>query len=1031
MNVKYLFLFLPLLWGSKGQSQEHPLKTLEKAYIAIDQKDYKTAETSFQAYFKTEYPTYKDYYLTAVAFAQLGDQEKALAYADSATTGIETLSMMLADKNLSTIHAPRQKQYDELLAFYAVKKKKRDRGLMLEQFEKMNTKKISLYSHLALGSQRISFHDTLGANNQLKEAMKSYPANSPYFTYKVLKQLNFLREKHPKYFQQVFTEADSIERYKWYIREGLEKPKAYDKEQYIRKLFRKENDPFIDAATYYNGACFYSLYGDYEMASRLLVRAVYKQLEKRTHLLEDKDLLPLFKSSYGQKTLQYILSVYMGQLANSEAEIIACYDESSAESNRLMYDYLASKDFESLIPKLFKKYTATNDSVYYIPHSRWASKDNYKLALMVHAFAQGDITIKQEEPVEDKVSISSEPEGLDYLAGKNSNSEIRKNGWIYASSSPAPAKPKQKEREIFFIAGKRLGNTPYIEPVGLSWQFKSKNKDFLQAYIEGKIPVNQSILLQKRYFENLIAKQIEGIALTKIGYNKEANMFFGAVGEENIADHFYKAYNNISNEQLLPFLLYIDHFTIGDTRMYAKSLSILRDKKLFNGMSDDEEYELKREMTEINNLLYTIDNKRIRSHWRSLKTKEYLDSCSQLANACEAGWNEYKKTPPYSVPEYTKSKLIASKPINKEEAIFFYNNKQLVYYNPSEKTVQLNDTVYKAKDGEFIQYAKLGDSSFIFSPNHHYFPDHFMTLTNISEKGLMQIQTILKQNLNLQESEYIKSGSGFNILYDQFFVFDAFGKNILIWHDNSTLYSEVLDESGKGNFTPEVIHAKTKAFCTKDSSMYGEIIHYLNAMQAKEWNGNFYVLFNGKMEADKYCKRTYYPKSFLMKFNSDFTIDKKAAFPDTYREEVSASSNPLVHIETTAKSIFAFNWPSASASGNGFYQVFNKNLDSLSTIIPISPEAGESGMRSLPATFEHKGNVYIAYSSIEDGETYLKLSKLTTDKRKNKDWYIATLKGNMKNIDGYIENGIITITYSQNRRDNYNLNTVQINLKDL
>ena len=488
----------------------------------------------------------------------------------------------------------------------------------------------------------------------------------------------------------------------------------------------------------------------------------------------------------------------------------------------------------------------------------------------------------------------------------------------------------------------------------------------------------------------------------------------------------------------LEYLLkYID-YSLNHTAFFDILINLAQDSTYFNSVPEIERSNVPYILSGIYQILpfrdLVGDDKALITKYNRKWEREGNYSSKLMAHLTE-WWDWYKTENPFELPKMVLNERPNYSKTDKSKRDFFLDEKTKspVFYDPFHKEIFKEDSTHNFSSKNFLKVGMIDDKAYVFTPSHHANPHELFVLSNTTDKDLENLK-LIADTLNLKPKERVKTErGGFNIKYDRFYVNEAFNNIVFIWHNNDSILVDRLPKSEGISIEKTVLLAANQKTCFGDTTKYIETPYCLNSLKAKQLNEHMYVLFNSSISKKPYCRNDYYHNTYLFKLDKDLQIIAKIDLPQIYFNGYDPTSNPDVELILTSNRLYAFVWPSCCGPGKAYYQVFNLDLNPLSETIELSKTVGQQAM-AMPkaATIANDDKVYIVYPSIENEDQFIKLSLLTTNKEKNKDFYLMESRGVI------LENALIhdgsdafKYYYSEIFDNDYYFNDITIPLESL
>lgn len=994
-RMKKVILFFAIVNFLKPLHAQNSLETLEDAYVYFDAGKHKKAIKAFEKYFESTEGSKDDYYFMAASLASTGKITEALQYSEKACVGIETLGMMLADYHFKSIHDQLEHQFEQLKNFYEFYNNSRyyNREEALRKidslYQTLELKRVVGYDLYKI-SERFSYaKDTVKTLYYYKEAIVNGNMN-PMYSSRIFKNLDAYKDKYPKYFDEYLPFVENIRKWTFGYRNFLYSGKHDSLTFALENLFDETPDIFATPELLYNAACGFSLTGNYEKAGSYLIKALDAGFNDIEHLFQDEDLFPLFNSPQGQKTLKYIISKYYGPSFIDADFTFVCTSREYTKSKRLIYDYIKSKNFDAHVPRAFEIFRNETQTVN-MPLF-WEDSDIQKTKFEFVFMIDNNNLIKVKTP---------------------SNNEKR------------------------IILCKKTKNTFYADNAGSCYNYPSENEAFINAVRQNKIELSKIPGIQTKYLSPLKKNAFAARLLTDIDSDDETFIFAIENGVEYIEPSMLTLLKETPPIELKPTLKYID-YSLDHTAFFDIVLEILKDTAYYNTLSEKEKHNFENIVSDLYEILpfrqLVGDDKDLRPEYdyQWSREKNYFP---KLISTISKWWEDYKVENPFKLPTFIYNDQPNTVQLDDSRGYFFIDGKtqEPVFYDPFYKKIQIDGSTHDLSSNTFLKVGKIEDKAYIFTPSHHTNPDELLILSETNADDLENLKLIAKR-LNLKAAERVKTErGGFNILYDRFYVAQAFDDLVYIWHNNDSILINSLSNTTDFNIKKNILVAAKQKVCFDDTTKYIETPYCLNSLKTKEIGDNLYVLCNSSISKKPYCKKDYYQNTYLQKINSDLQVEKEIEIPQIYMEGYAPTSNPDVELQVVGNKLYAFVWPSCCGPQKGYYQVFDLDLNPISELIEISANVGQQAM-AMPsvATAVIDENVYLIYPTIESEEEFLKIDVLTPRKEDNKEFYLFEPRGVILQ-DALIvdKNNVLKYYYTEKFNNEYFINDISIDVKTL
>lgn len=1002
--MKQFFIVLLFLAGIASQNLQAQTiaDTLEMAYCHFNKKEYKKSAEYFDYFLSKVMGQSKDYYLAGVCHANTDEQEKSIEYLNKAANGKAEYYMMLNDPELKAV----QPQIAEIIGrfdnFDNLYK------LILEKYPRNKSDLLaadSLYQLLPSGKI---------AKKQLRTVAYDFLSNVKdtvkYFYY-LTEQLKTYQNKDER--KELFNEMErSVKTYKNKVgavtKEKLLAMGTYryfyamtftgntDSLRYhLSKVPYDVSMKYMPEDSYIGGFEYFTEQGYYDRAFSYLYAGLANNRIDTKKIFESKACNTFFKQPVGKTFLIMLLSENVIPTIESSDRVFVASAYEYSSSKRQNYEFMQAMNFNTRIPEL-KKYMVTRNV--YGPKTAVGKSvmvsDSYPYGLY-----------------EDDLSVTIDT-ALNVTTVKKDAFDIftPKDEVLVVKNTPAPN---------------------YAYTTGAFYRQPVANIPFILAVKSGK--VKKSIIPSTRteYFHKLVPHGIKSVFYNKPDRD-DLRYFAFVYGYNAVESYFEELMRSPRKEDIESLAKFIPYLAVTRTtgfdflaRVLGNPEEFLVEKK--NQSDDDTYYNLKKIASRyIEDLAgkEAFEDLRIGNRNRNAPKEEpkvWRDAATKITG----WWDQYKKMTPYKLPTIVKATVTEQKGLPEDtKSLLLTASNNLLFYNPSEKeitpakkeaksvkedplmveevsiVVEEVETVRSSRNSNDVSGIMVGDTGYVFSPNHRDRPNNLSMIPGLTDNELSNLKQayenlgLTKTGQNLIAGDYEKS-------FDKFYVCRYNKQLAVFWFTNATLYASFMGANGQLSQTPLSILHTREMKCDTNDTPYQEMVYNINSLHFEKLGNNLLVVCNIDIKEKPDCNNQK-SRVYLELLGTDLKpLAEQSVFVEPGK---SSDSDPATFVKTTANNAYVFV-QTRKATNKVFGTVFNSKLEVADTFRFDQNIGGNYNPDPLTLIKADGDNIYCLYAQEFHGDVLLAMHKTGTGGLMSKPVYLFHSEGSLTDYKGYFSGG--------------------------
>jgi len=1006
--VGVLLCSLVILSHTQAQS---PFDDLQRAYDQYSQGKFKAAAETFDLYFKTLTPTAKDYYFAAICHAQSGNAATAVALADQAAYGIETYAMMLADDQLKPIHPEVRKRYEALERFYRWFNNRM--GMRNEVFVRtldslywsLPARRLTAFDYPSLASHlQTKLTDTTRAVQLIRDAIASMNVQSGE-VYRI-------------------NGGKVIERMARAFPPSLE-PR-------VQAIIRNYN-----FRAYMGGV---PPLDDFKSITILLQEALTWRGEETAEILTQRQLKDYFRSTEGQALLRYWISMNVIPAILASDEVFPYAVKEYSESQRLQYEYLQSQKFNTLVPRNFDVYRANatgQGKQYTVPR-----------------FQSGDSPARKDW----HVSLTFENQIL------------------------IPDKASSKEQLVLL----KKGSAGFAERTGDYSSQPVTNQDFINRVKAGQYKYYTIASIQEKHLRPLTGARILARLKTNIESDDETYFFALETNMQWLATALPEVVRQVPAADRLEVMEFIRWYHFEHTRLVDYTVSVMTASDHYENVSVSAKSDFRRIVSGLPELLPDVFSEcpvyqpalKADDDYYAASDSLFITKVQQRGGRIASAWVEFKKKNPYALPAFVPSTKTVLNEVTDKSNDFFMENGKPVFVDPYDHRLFKDGKIFYVNGGgssaarytEFVKDlpgvkpamnsnardeivevesvaaveegvmadempesrskpllkgSSFGGTAYVFTPSHHTNANELLPL-KASEDEVNELIR-LSGSLNLNPNEYVKTRTGFNIYYDRFYAFNAFGKIAVFCHDQNIIFSGYLDQSDVLKNRSQLFHGPVTGICKDNQSSYTEKVFCLNTLQVEPIGDRLAVMASVSVSSEPYCSSSQYCRVMVKLLDKNLNVVKERTIPGLDESPVKFHSNTDIKLVVKGDRIFAFVVPDCCGPAPLHLMVFDNELNVITPLTEITNTTGQIAMLIPPLALTTRGeDLVMAYPVNRNNDILLELRKVNKHGVASTPAYAAKIEGVI--ISNAMTSGKTGLTYHyvEKEGDRYFFKTLEI-----
>ncbi|NJO69969.1 MAG: hypothetical protein HC830_12435 [Bacteroidetes bacterium] len=298
-----------------------------------------------------------------------------------------------------------------------------------------------------------------------------------------------------------------------------------------------------------------------------------------------------------------------------------------------------------------------------------------------------------------------------------------------------------------------------------------------------------------------------------------------------------------------------------------------------------------------------------------------------------------------------------------------------------------------------ISATMVGDTGYLFSPNHLDRPAHLSIVPGLTEKELNDLKK-LYENLGLSKNGRNIIAGDYDKSYDKFYVC-RYNKQIAVfWFANTTLHASFMGPDGELNKTPVILLKTRDLKCGSNDAPYQEMVYNINSLQFDKIGNNLLVVYNASIKEKPGCINQK-SQIYAQLLGTDLKpVAEKFDIVDPVK---SSESDFATYIAASGTNAYIFA-QSRNASNTIYGTALNAKFEVTDTF--YFGQDIEAGNNHKPLTLlkGRSGKMYCLYSQELLGEVVLAMRQTGPGGYFSKPIYLYHSEGTLTDYNGYFAN---------------------------
>jgi len=779
---------------------------------------------------------------------------------------------------------------------------------------------------------------------------------------------------------------------------------------------------------------------DFKSITMLLQEALTWRGEEAAEILTQQQLKDYFRSAEGQALLRYWISMNVIPAILASDEVFPYAVKEYSESQWLQYQYLQARKFNTAVPRNFDVYrtNATGTGKQYT----------------VPRFQSGDSPARKDW----KVSLTFENQIL------------------------IPEKVSSQEQLVLL----KKGSAGFAERTGDYSSQPVANLDFINRVKAGKYKYYTIAAIQEKHLRPLTGARILARLKTNIESDDETYFFALESNMQWLATALPEVMGQVPAADRLEVIEFIRWYHFEHTGLVDYAVSVMTGSDHHVNASASEKSDFRRTVSGLTQFLPDVFSE-CPVYQSALKADDdyYVASDSllitklhQQGGRIASAWTEFKKNNPYGLPAFLPSNKTVLNEVTDKSNDFFIENGKPVFVDPFDhrlfkdgkifyinsgtsstagytefvkdlpgskqatstntrdeivevesiaavEEVVMADEMPESRSRPLLKGSSFGGIAYVFTPSHHTNANELLPL-KASEDEVNELIR-LSGSLNLNPNEYVKTKSGFNIYYDRFYAFNAFGKIAVFCHDQDVIFSGYLDQADVLRNRSQLFHGPVTGICKDKQSSYTEKVFCLNMLQAEPIGDRLAVMASVSVSGEPYCSSSQYCRVMVKLLDKNLNMVKERIIPGLEEAPVKFQSNTDIKLVVKGDRIFAFVVPDCCGPAPMHVMVFDKDLNVITPLTEIATTAGQIAMLIPPLALTTRGeDMVMAYPVNRNNDILLEVRKVNKDGAPSTPAYLTKMEGVI--ISNALTSGKegLTYHYVEKEGDRYFFKTLEI-----